>query len=267
MSEQRYFASDERLEAELNRLRLVEQIFDPITIRHLEARHVTEGWNCLDVGAGAGSIAGWLAKRVGITGKVVAADTDTRFLGRINIPNLEIRRHDILKDVLETERYDLVHCRFLLMHLQEPERALRQMANALRPGGWLLIEELDCGFVISADVTNPDAAEFTSTFRTGFDFLRKRGIMDCYFGRRVRGLVEGLGFVDVDHEGTAHIYRGGDPGTRWGAMTVSAGAKPMIAAGLFTQTQIDNFNRMIIDPIFQYPGNMIVSAWGKRPPN
>jgi SAM-dependent methyltransferase len=214
---------------------------------------------------GAGSIAQWLTQRVGAKGKVLAADLDTRFLSRLNISNLEVRKHDILNDDLETGHYDLVHSRFLLMHLHEPEKALKRMADALRPGGWMFLEELDCGYVVSTDITDPAAASFTAIFRTGFDFLRKRGIMDCYFGRRVRGLIENLGFVDVGHEGVAHIYGAGDIGSRWGAMTVSAGAKPMIAAGLFTQAQIDEFNKMILDPNFQYPGNIIMSAWGKKP--
>jgi hypothetical protein len=57
MSEQRYFASNEKDETEFNRLRLVEEVRDPITIRHLEMLRVSQGWNCLEVGAGAGSVA------------------------------------------------------------------------------------------------------------------------------------------------------------------------------------------------------------------
>ena len=36
-------------------------IFDPGTIRHLEACGVRDGWHCCEVGAGGGSIASWLA--------------------------------------------------------------------------------------------------------------------------------------------------------------------------------------------------------------
>ena len=121
MSEQRYIMSNEKDEVELNRLRLVENIFDPSTIRHLEMIRVSEGWHCLEVGAGAGSVAQWLSSRVGLTGKVVATDIDIRFLRQLSIPNLEIRQHDIIKDDLETDLYDLVHCRTVLMHLPGPE--------------------------------------------------------------------------------------------------------------------------------------------------
>lgn len=163
MGEQTYFASNEKDEVELKRLRLLEEMFDPPTIHRLEMIQASEGWNCLEVGAGAGSVAQWLATRVRPTGKVVATDIDLRFLRKISAPNLEIRQHDIIKDDLETGQYDLVHCRGLLMHLSEPEKGLNRMANAVCPGGWLFIEEFDYGSVLSTDVTNPYAVTYTSS--------------------------------------------------------------------------------------------------------
>ena len=124
MSEEKYIAADEKDEEELKRVKLIEQILDPITIRHLETIRVSKGWNCLEVGAGAGSVAQWLSTHIGTTGKVVATDINTRFLRLISAPNLEIRQHDILKDDIEKGLYDLVHCRGLLMHFPEPEKAM-----------------------------------------------------------------------------------------------------------------------------------------------
>ena len=267
MGEQRYFYSNEKDEVELNRLRLVEEIYDPVTIRHLKTIGAFEGWNCLEVGAGAGSVARWLATRVGPKGKVVATDIDTRFLHQIGVPNLEIREHDITKDVLETGQYDLVHCRLLLMHLPEPEKGLQRMANAVRPGGWLLIEDQDYGSVLSTDVTDPSAVIFTSTYRAGCDFLRKKSILDPYFGRRVRGLIEELGFIDVDHEGYSRVNRGGELAAHLSAMTLNACAKPMVAAGLLTQEQHDSVQRLFLEPTFQFLGPTMFAAWGRRPVN
>jgi len=240
MSEPRYLWSDEKYEAELNRLRSLEELYDPTTIRHLESIGVSEGWNCLEVGAGAGSVAQWLSSRVGSTGRVVAVDIDPRFLRRISAPNLEIRQNDILKDDLGIGQYDLVHCRALLMHLSEPEKGLKRMADAVQPGGWLLIEEFDYGSTLSSDVTNPSAVLLTSTLRALYDFLRERGIVDSYFGRRVRGFVEQLGFVDVGQDGWTRINRGGEPVARFGIATLEGAARHMIAAGLLTQEKYES---------------------------
>jgi len=266
LGEQRYLHSAEKDEVELERLRIQAGILDPATTRHLEMVGVSEGWNCLEVGAGAGSVAQWLSSRVGPTGKVVATDIDLRFLRRITAPNLEIRQHDILKDDIETGLYDLVHCRLLLMHLPEPEKALKRMADAVRPGGWLVIEEYDYGSMVSTDIADPSAVPFASTIRAMNDFLRKKGVVDQYFGRRVRGLVEQLGFVDVGQDGWTRMYRGGEPSSGWVAVAFQAGTRPMIAAGLLIREHCDSIVRLLLDdPAFNYLGPIMFCAWGRKP--
>jgi hypothetical protein len=64
LGEHRYLHSDEKDDEELSRLRIQERIIDPNTIRYLETIGVREGWKCLEVGAGTGSIARWLSSRV-----------------------------------------------------------------------------------------------------------------------------------------------------------------------------------------------------------
>src|SRR5262245_60645354 len=91
----------------LGRLRALEAALDSGTIRFLEALGTCEGWRCLEVGAGAGSIAAWLCQRVGATGHVLATDLDTRFLDALDAPNLEVRRHDITTDELPEGAFDL----------------------------------------------------------------------------------------------------------------------------------------------------------------
>jgi len=265
MSELRYLPGSKEYEVELNRLRLLEEIHDPVTIRHLEMLGVSQGWNCLEVGAGAGSVAQWLSTRVAPTGKVVATDMDTRFLSHLSAPSLEIRRHDILKDDLETGHYDLVHCRDLLMHLPEPEKGLRRMANALRLGGWLLIEEADYGSMLSLDITNPAAADCAAMLRATFDFVRKLGIVELYFGRRVRSLVEKLQFIDIGHDGWTAVVRPSDPFYRMLVMTAQVGLTIMVDSGLFTQEQVDSFMRLVSDPDFYGLGSTTFSAWGRKP--
>ena len=116
---------------------------DPATIRYFEEIGVSTGWRCLEVGGGAGTIAEWLCNRVGTDGRVVATDLDTQSLDAIISPNLEVRRHDIVNDDLETGYYDLVHARYVLLHLKESEVVLKKLTDSLKPGGWLFIEDPD----------------------------------------------------------------------------------------------------------------------------
>src|SRR5579864_799147 len=118
-------------------------MLDPWTIRNLQKIGVREGWNCLEVAGGGGSIAQWLCQQVGRGGHVVATDLEPRFLQAIDEPNLEVWRHDILREPLPEGAFDLVHARAVLGFLPKPAEMIGKMAAALKPGGWLLLEAGD----------------------------------------------------------------------------------------------------------------------------
>src|SRR5262249_26286675 len=127
-------------ETERQRLRALSDLYDPDTIRHLEDLGVGEGWRCLEVGAGEGSITRWLSARVG-SGSVVATDLDTRFLDFPASSNVDVRRHDVTVDPCPGEPFDLIHSRFVLCHLAGRQRVLERLTTWLKPGGWLLVED------------------------------------------------------------------------------------------------------------------------------
>jgi ubiquinone/menaquinone biosynthesis C-methylase UbiE len=125
------FVDDQRA-----RLKAAEDLLDEGTIRVLERVGPAMGWRCLEVGAGGGSIARWLADRVARNGRVVATDINTRDLDAGENAVLEVRQHDIVNDALEDSSFDLVHARLLLEHLRERDRVLQKLVRAVRPG-WL----------------------------------------------------------------------------------------------------------------------------------
>ena len=137
------YVFDNAWQKKRRRLDAVEAGWDPVSIAHLQTIGVPEGWRCLEVGAGGGSIAAWLCDRVGTGGSVVATDLDPRFLTAIDAPNQEVRQLDIVQDLIEADSFDLVHARLLLEHLPQHQTALDRMFDALRPGGWLLVEDFD----------------------------------------------------------------------------------------------------------------------------
>jgi SAM-dependent methyltransferase len=263
MTEDKYFASDEAHEVELDRLNLISQIYDPLTIGHLKGLKIGPGWNCLEVGAGGGSVVRWLSERTGRGGRVVATDVDTRFLDQLGISNVEVRRHNIVSDTIEEDYYDLVHCRLVLMHITEYRKALEHMARAVKPGGWLLIEEPDFSSTRVNDSENPRAI-LHNEWNTGFlNGMKQKGIFDGFIGRHVRSFVEGLGFVDVGFEGTVPIYRGGELFARWILMNGDA------ILGKATDEKsiqiLENGRVIFMDPSFYFTGPTFFSAWGRKP--
>ena len=47
-----------------DRFRALAELYDAGTIGHLERCGIADGWRCLEVGGGGGSIARWLAPRI-----------------------------------------------------------------------------------------------------------------------------------------------------------------------------------------------------------
>ena len=108
------YSFDNAWENARRRLRGIEARFDPGTIRHLEAIGVDDGWHCLEIAGGGGSLTEWLCRRVGPRGHVVASDLDTRFLEALDCANLEVRKHNIVTDALPEGAFDLIHTRMVL---------------------------------------------------------------------------------------------------------------------------------------------------------
>jgi ubiquinone/menaquinone biosynthesis C-methylase UbiE len=162
--------------AEGQRLDLLEQIYDPVSRRRRGL--VQPGWRCLEVGGGRGSMAAWLAEKVGPAGHVVATDIDLGYLRQLDLPNLEVVEHNILEDPLEPlgpGSFDLVCSRLMLFHLVDrQELAIRQMARCLRSGGWLVDEDADWGTAAPVDPSHPLYAGYHDAWRDG-DWWTVRG--------------------------------------------------------------------------------------------
>jgi ubiquinone/menaquinone biosynthesis C-methylase UbiE len=142
MNERYWF--DNSLSDEGTRLRLLEKIADPRSISLLDDLGLTPGARCAELGAGAGSMAAWLANRVDDSGSVLAVDRDLSLCRHLSErPNVRLLEGNLETLQLERASYDLVHTRNVLMHVDDADRIIAEIVRALRPGGRLLLEEAD----------------------------------------------------------------------------------------------------------------------------
>src|SRR5262249_6544140 len=157
------------------------------------------------------------AEQVGRSGQVVATDIDVTYLERLDLPNLEVRRHNILEDPLDAlgpGSFDLVSCRLMLFWLAcKQETAIRRMAECLRPGGWLVDEDGDWGTVAPVDPSHPLYANYHAAWQDG-KWWASRGY-DPAFGRKLPALFDRCGLQYIRHEASAEVLRGGSPWARW----------------------------------------------------
>ena len=260
-----YFAADADAHDELARLRLLENECDPHTRRYLDAIGVGPGWRCLEVGAGAGAMVRWLAERVGASGRVVAADIDPRYVGDLCLPNVEVRECDITLDELEPACYDLVHCRFVLMHLDDPAAALRRMASALRPGGWLVAADPDNDVAGSVNPDHPLSELFDSCYRKRVEFASAARIADFRFGKVLLRYMEALGLGEMGNEGIARVVHGGDPFSDMWIKTWQRIDDAVINHGVLSEAEVGEMRRAYQDPTFTYRTQLTQSVWGRKP--
>lgn len=179
-------------------------LFDQPTFRRFQEVGIRPGWQCLEIGAGGGSVAHWLAEQVGPSGSVTATDLDTRWLAGLDAPNLRVLRHDITRDPLPVHTYHLIHARLVLGHLAEPAAVLDRLIPALRPMSWLVLEEFDPSGYLDGACHRPrtEAEHRANRIRTAFtELLGKRGA-DLRIGSRLPELLAERGFQEIGVRGS-----------------------------------------------------------------
>jgi SAM-dependent methyltransferase len=247
---------DHDWEDEPRRLELLEEHADPTTIRRLEVTGIGEGWRCLEVGAGRGSIAHWLSQRVGPSGHVTALDLETSLLEWLDEPNVDVVDGDVLEIDFPEGSFDLVHTRLVLMHIPERRRALERIVSWLRPGGRVVLEELD--WMAMQAEPDPERLELFCAFNealTTIDFECGRTLLGEL---REAGLVERTGDVRLD------VVEGTTPLAQWEQLSIQAVGPEALEAGSATVEQIDRHLARLDDPDYRGLGWAWVGASGRR---
>lgn len=255
-------ATDHEMQRE--RLTLLAKLLDQDTVRLLEALDVRAGMRCLEVGGG-GSVANWLRWRVGPGGVVLTTDLDAAVAAEPEHPKLELRDHDLRPEALPEQVFDLVHGRLVLARLADPKAGLRRLVAALRPGGSLLLEELD--FISLAPDPGLDprtGAIFTRVIEAHNAILARERSFDPYFGRRLAGELADAGLVNTGYEGRSSFWHGGEAGGRIWQLTLLQLRESIIGSGLAGAEEIDTALELCADPGVRFLSPVTVAAWGYR---
>lgn len=266
--EDHYLLSRNSDDAESERLALLEATYDPDSRAHLISLGLGEGWHCLEVGSGRGSNAQWLAEMVGPAGHVLAVDINTRFLGTIARPNLEVRAANIVTDEFESEKFDLVFSRAVLEHLTDWGRALDRMVAALKPGGVLYLSDGDYSGdfarVLAMNGAAADGEHFAHTFRHIMQTFDKRGMIDLGLARRLSLELEARGLVNVGNVGLARVSRPTDTITPFWAQTLRHMQTMLVTQGIVSEPDMRRMQSVFEDPALRWVPHTMCCAWGQR---
>ncbi|WP_457189216.1 class I SAM-dependent methyltransferase [Nocardioides sp. P5_E3] len=241
----------------------LEAVFDPVTRGHLTRLGLAPGSRCLEVGAGSGSIARWMADQVGSTGRVLAVDLDPRWCRREGREQLEVRDLDLVRQPIPAGPWDVIHERLVLQHIPERLVVLARLVDELAPGGVLLIEDFDTGEVRTIDRAGPNHELIVDMAQAFNRLLGTRGGTNDFAANALRAL-RGHGLAGTGASGHVCVDQGG---TGWA--TVQAANARQVRDGLVAEGvashDIDRFLAVLADPDTIVGSSVLISAWGRRP--
>jgi ubiquinone/menaquinone biosynthesis C-methylase UbiE len=240
-------------------------VFTQDRIRDLVPR--LRGMQCLEVGAGGGSVARWLAEEVGSEGLVCATDINIRRLPEW--PNVVVLEHDIAKGPVPEDGgkgFDLVHARCVLNHVPERRMALHHMVMSLKPGGSLLTQDFmptrSLDFVLQAP-SEEDAALLRRFQFFHLQILREHG-NDRAWSQRVARMVEAEGLLGVrEVVYNTGEWRGLGPGCRLLLAGLRQVDHELLSAGL-NMAEIRRVAALLQDPDVILRGYHVHSVSGHR---
>ncbi len=232
---------------ELERLRVIEQVFDPASRKRLLDSGLQSGWHSLEVGPGAGSIMNWMGEVVGSTGRVVGVDLDPKFLREVDRPNVSIVRADIRTAQLSQQSFDVVHARYVLIHLADYEVALTTMLDCLKPGEWLVLEEPD--FSASRGIVGEEE-DLASVHKVNQAIAKMYAtlMMDYALGLKLPALLQRRGLQDLVVENDAPLCAGRSGMAMVMKMSAEQLREKYLDTGVVKQSDLERYCRFADDP-------------------
>jgi SAM-dependent methyltransferase len=230
-------------EAAAYRLGLLHDLYGPGTRRVLLEAGLRPEMRAADLGCGVGMVTALLAELVGPRGHVVGIDASAAqldqararlHLGGSNVSFVEASATDT---GLPRGSFDLVYCRFLLIHLPEPERCLREMHALLKPGGVLVCED---GDLTTASSEPPSAL---GAFANLFGRLGPVRGLDYTLGRRLFHLVQATDFPAPEVTFNQPVLARGE-NKRLLELSVAEAGPAFIDSGLIT---VEGLERTLVE--------------------
>ncbi|MDE0065990.1 MAG: methyltransferase domain-containing protein [Acidimicrobiaceae bacterium] len=227
--EKRYRTRDDQVDIERLRLSMLAEARDPKTFVLLDQVGIAEGMHCLEVGAGSGSVSAWMADKVGSTGRVMSTDVDLQFHAEMPA-NVIVREHDIENDSLPRGHFDVVHARAVLQHVPSRDEVVGKLVEALKPGGWLVIE--DGTFLGFGEQGLPEPYKTIHQIMSAGSLDEWR---DPNFGLQALDRMRAVGLVDLDVVGDVWAMRPHEPSGEWWFLALERAIPYMVTAGVVNE--------------------------------
>jgi SAM-dependent methyltransferase len=258
-------------EVEKQRLLVQAKTYEPIANALLDQVGIKEGWRAVDIGCGPIGILDLLSPRVGATGKVVGVERESRFVAMAEqeiakraLQNVTVIEADALNTGLEKGSFDFAHERLVLINVREREAFLAEMASLLRPGGVMVLEDVDN----VSWLCQPAHASWNVLFDT-FHSAFHRGGGDGFIGRRLPELMRRAGIRDIKTKINVETLQLGDYRRTHLVSLIDSIREKIVSAGLLSAEVLEQHRKALLehlnDPTTTVIEKLLVQCWGRKP--
>lgn len=252
----------------VHRLFVLHHIYGPAGRRLLRQAGLEPGMHIADFGCGVGAVTWMLGEMVGPGGRVTGIDVSAaqidqaiQICASAGLENVSFRTADAGSTGLPANSFDLVYCRFLLLHLTDPAACLREMRRVLKPGGIVVIEDGDLASAASVPPTALNA------FADLFSRLGPLCGVNYSISNNLFHLVREAGFADPQIEIHQPASCAGDSGLLL-ARSVAEAGPAFVSAGLITARDlnrtVDEMESAAFNPDVLALAPRMSIVWGRK---
>ena len=232
--------------------------YDHVTRARLRALGAGPGARCLDIGAGTGTVARWLAEEAGAA-DVLAVDRDVRFLEPYTGGPLRALATDVTDPDFDPGRFDLIHARFVLMHLPGRRRVVARLRDLLLPGGHLVL-----GDAIDLTTAGPPDSPYRLAMRAMWQALHASIGTDVTWTPGYPRLLRESGLSGVGAEVHIPPLTRDSPITAFWLDTWDRSREAMLATGLLDAGQLAQAQEALAAGTADDLPPGLITAWGRR---
>jgi ubiquinone/menaquinone biosynthesis C-methylase UbiE len=211
----------------------------------LDSVGMQPGDAAIDLGCGPRGVIDLLAERVAPGGRVVGLDADpthvsmaSEFVASQGLTDVEVVCGDARHTSFESDSFELVHARTLLITVPQPAEVLEEMVRLARPGGWVAGLEPDTEAAICYP-PHPAFDRLCEIFTVAFS----RNGADPHFGRRMAELYRQAGLEDITVDIRAGVYPAGHSRRTIRADLVRSMHPQIVEMGLADQQELEELDR------------------------
>jgi SAM-dependent methyltransferase len=243
------------------RQQLLAEILNPPTRQVLARLPELPNARCLDLGCGQGNTTRCLAEVIKPSvciGLEYDADlVDYAKTRPQNPPNVQFQQGDATQLPFADASFEIVFCRYLLIHMAEPARVVREMMRVVRPGGYAIAFEGD----FAIELSYPACAALGSLNKIWQGLFQNPAA-----GRQLVHYFRGAGAAEIQAGALMHLEHDSATLKRTYRLTAEATGGAAEAKGVLTAIEvremIDGLARMEDDPysvLVKFPDMWVIA--------